>query len=110
MANNNKSTFTLNYEDSIAVITIDIPGESQNVLKESFIEEVNGLLDEIETNTGCTGVIITSGKEDTFIAGADINMLKSLTTREAIAQVANAGYAIFNRIETFHIPIVVESL
>ncbi len=103
-----QSTFTLNYESNIAIITIDLKGESQNVLKQSFIAEVNGILDEIEATQDTRGVIITSGKEDTFIAGADINMLKSLTTREAIAEVANAGYAILNRIEQFKVPVIVE--
>ena len=71
-----QSTFVLNFEDDIAVITIDIKDESQNVLKESFIVEVNDLLNEIEQSSGCRGVIICSGKDDTFISGADINMLK----------------------------------
>lgn len=102
------STFTLTYEDDIAVVTIDIKGESQNVLKESFIDEVTAILDEVEQKGDVKGVIITSGKENTFISGADINMLKSLTSREAIAAVATAGYAISDRIEQFKIPVIVE--
>ena len=103
----NKSNFELVIEDSIAVITIDIKSENQNVLQASFVDEVTAILDQIE-QSDAKGVILTSGKEDTFIAGADINMLKSLKDRESIAEVANAGYAIFNRIETFKIPVVAE--
>lgn len=103
-----QSTFTLSHDDDIAIITIDLKGESQNVLKDSFIDEVTDILDAIEASEDCSGVIICSGKEDTFIAGADINMLKTLTTREAIAEVANSGYGILNRIEQFKVPVVVE--
>ena len=71
---NQQSTFTMTHEDDIAIITIDIKGESQNVLKQSFIDEVTDLLDEIERSESTRGVIICSGKEDTFIAGADINI------------------------------------
>ena len=43
-----QSTFTLGYEDDIAIITINLKGESQNVLKDTFIDEVNDILDDIE--------------------------------------------------------------
>lgn len=103
----NKPGFKLSIEEQIGVITIDVPDESQNVLKASFIDDVSDILDTIES-ADLRGVIITSGKPDTFIAGADIKMLKSLDSREAIERVASAGYAIFNRIEQFPIPVVVE--
>ena len=104
----NKSCFNLTYtDDLIAVLSIDVKGESQNVLKESFIHEFNELLDDIE-KSDALGVILTSAKPDTFIAGADINMLKGMQDKEAIARVADAGYATFGRLENFQIPVVAE--
>jgi 3-hydroxyacyl-CoA dehydrogenase/enoyl-CoA hydratase/3-hydroxybutyryl-CoA epimerase len=102
-----QGNFTLSFENSVAIVEIDVKGESQNVLQASFVEEITAVLDEIEASE-VAGVILTSAKPDTFIAGADINMLKSLTTREAIAEVTQAGYAIFDRIENFKVPVVAE--
>ncbi|NNJ71677.1 MAG: fatty acid oxidation complex subunit alpha FadJ, partial [Enterobacterales bacterium] len=104
----NSSSFNLTYSDDlIAILSIDVKGESQNVLKESFIGDFNDLLDEIE-QSDALGVILTSAKPDTFIAGADINMLKAMQDRESIAKIADAGYATFKRLENFKIPVVAE--
>jgi len=103
-----RSSFNLSIsDDQVAEISIDVVGESQNILKATFIEEVNAIFDELEERE-VKGVILTSAKPDTFIAGADINMLKTLDTKEAIAEVANAGYAILNRIENFKVPVIAE--
>ncbi len=94
-------------EDKIAVITMDIPGENQNTLRTEFATEINALLDELESKAP-SGIILTSGKKDSFIVGADINMLKGLQSKEEILAVTSAGYDVFNRIEKLSIPVIAE--
>lgn len=44
-------TFTLNLrDDGVGVITMDVAGESMNVLKAAFADEIKTLLDEIRGN------------------------------------------------------------
>ena len=94
-------------DEDIAVITMDIPDESQNTLRAEFATEINALLDDLESKK-LSGIIITSGKKDSFIVCADINMIKSLQSKEEILAVTSAGYDVFNRIEKLSIPVVAE--
>ena len=101
------SVFKLTIDDNqIAEICIDVPGESTNSLRGEYISEINGLLDDLEQHP-VQGVILTSGK-DSFIVGADINMLEAISTKEEVLELTAAGYALFNRIERFKVPVIAE--
>lgn len=95
------SAFSLNKrEDGIALLCIDIAGESMNTLKADFSDEISEILDQIENDAEIKGVVLHSGKPDSFIAGADISMLASCETVEQAQQLSEQGQAIFERIET----------
>jgi 3-hydroxyacyl-CoA dehydrogenase/enoyl-CoA hydratase/3-hydroxybutyryl-CoA epimerase len=93
-------------EDGIAVVTIDLPGESQNTLKAEFVDEANALLDRLEQDPNVRGVVLISGKPGSFIAGADINMLKACRTAAEAADLSKAGQRFFDRLESFKTPVV----
>ena len=93
-------------ENGIAVVTIDLPGESQNTLKAEFIGEANALLDRLEQNPSVQAVVFISGKPGSFIAGADINMLKACRTAEEASELSRVGQRFFDRLENFKIPVV----
>lgn len=93
-------------DDGIAVVTIDLPGESQNTLKAEFIGEANALLDHLEQDASVQGVVLISGKPGSFIAGADIHMLKACKTAAEATELSKAGQRFFDRLENFKIPIV----
>ncbi|MFT5521222.1 MAG: 3-hydroxyacyl-CoA dehydrogenase/enoyl-CoA hydratase/3-hydroxybutyryl-CoA epimerase [Enterobacterales bacterium] len=105
--NNTKSLRFEILDDNIALITIDLVGEKQNSLRAEFSDEFSNIFDQLE-KTSVSGIIITSGKKDSFIVGADINVLSQLKTKEQILELTSAGYEIFNKIENFHIPVVAE--
>ena len=102
-----KSFSTEILEQGIAVVSINIVAEKQNTLRAEFAAEINQLLDELEQEA-ISGIIITSGKQDSFIVGADINMLSSMQSIEQIRELTKAGYAVFNRLEELKIPVVAE--
>jgi len=93
-------------DQGIAVIVIDVPNESQNTLKEAFVDDISAILDDLENNSDVKGLIITSGKDDSFVAGADISMLKAVTEASQATQLSAAGQQIFNRLENLNIPTV----
>ncbi len=93
-------------DDGIAVITIDVPGETQNTLKAEFTGEVTALFGELERDPKLKGVVFASAKPGSFIAGADINMLSRCTTAEEVTELSRAGQRIFNQIEQFRVPVV----
>lgn len=93
-------------EDGIAIITMDVPGESMNTLKIEFAEQISATLDEIESNSKVTGVVIISGKESSFVAGADISMLAACQSAEDAERISKGGQDMFQRIEDMKIPVI----
>jgi len=92
--------------DGVAIVRMDIPGESMNTLKADFVDTFTSLFDEIENDAEIKAVVFTSGKKDSFIAGADITMLESVSSAEEGEQTARAGHAVMNRVEAFPKPVV----
>jgi len=93
--------------ENVAVVTLNDPDEKVNKLNESLIDEVTNFLDRLESDDEFHGALLMSGKEDNFIAGADIDMFKSRTTAEELEELSRTGHEILNRIENFAKPVVV---
>ncbi|GAA4357442.1 fatty acid oxidation complex subunit alpha FadJ [Kangiella marina] len=99
--------FTLEHsDDGIAIIAIDLPGESQNVLKMEFIEELEPVIEQIKTDSSVKGLIIKSGKPGSFIAGADITMFGKMNTADDAEQLSAQGHQFFNTLEKLNKPVV----
>ena len=97
---NTSGAFTLTKQDKgVAILSMDVPGESMNTLKPAFAEEIASMLDEIEADNSIKGVVLTSGKANSFVAGADISMLADCNSAEDAEAIAKGGQDIFNRIE-----------
>jgi len=78
--------------DGIALVTIDVPGQTMNVWNEGLIADFPKFVDELISNDAIKGAVITSGKKSGFLAGADLNMLgssKATSTKEAFDQAWN---------------------
>lgn len=102
-----QTAFSLELKDNgVAVITIDVPGESMNTLKDTFADEVGRLMNQLETNSDLKGVVFISGKPGSFIAGADINMINDCDTAADAESLARKGQAMFDRIEQLKVPVV----
>ena len=102
-----QNAFSLELKDNgVAVITIDVPGESMNTLKDTFAEEVGQLLNRLEGDSAIKGVVFISGKPGSFIAGADINMINDCETAADAESLARKGQAMFDRIEQLKVPVV----
>jgi len=78
--------------DGVAVVTYDVPGEPINVLKASFNDEFRALFAELEQNEKVRAAVLISGKADSFIVGADIDMLKAVTTAREGEALCRTGH------------------
>jgi len=67
-------------EDQISIITINRP-KALNALNSKVLEELDQTLESIDTNKIRT-VIITGSGEKSFVAGADIAEMSTLTKKE----------------------------
>src|SRR5262245_66360123 len=66
------SSLSLSFpEPDIALIKFDLPGKGANILSLPVLQELAAVLDELRSRQ-LAGLVFTSGKPGTFIAGADI--------------------------------------
>jgi 3-hydroxyacyl-CoA dehydrogenase/enoyl-CoA hydratase/3-hydroxybutyryl-CoA epimerase len=90
--------------DGVATILLDQPGEKVNVMNIAFIEQFEEAIDALGKNL--TGVILASGKESNFIAGADLRQVLEATDPEQGADLVRRLHRILNRLEKLPYPSV----
>jgi 3-hydroxyacyl-CoA dehydrogenase/enoyl-CoA hydratase/3-hydroxybutyryl-CoA epimerase/3-hydroxyacyl-CoA dehydrogenase/enoyl-CoA hydratase/3-hydroxybutyryl-CoA epimerase/enoyl-CoA isomerase len=59
-------------ETDVALLTLDHPERSANILSSAVLDELEERLNEVDGDTSVRGLVIISGKPGMFIAGADI--------------------------------------
>ena len=100
--------FTVDFE-GIAWAFIDRKGESMNSLGRRPSEELGEIVKAIEDLSmrgEVKGLVLMSGKERSFIAGADIREFESFDTEAKIAEVVKETLELFNRIDRLSVPVV----
>ncbi len=106
----NESTFQLSMPESdIALLTIDMPGKSANILSKSVLAELAEHLDAIESRTDLAGLVIISAKPNIFIAGADLReFVASMDIEpEQTVKMCTEGQSLFARLSKTPFPTVV---
>ena len=89
--------------DSVATITINRP-EALNALNSQVLNDLNDVLDKVVADKARV-VLLTGAGEKSFVAGADISEMSSLTPREAEA-FGKLGNAVFRKLETLPVPTI----
>lgn len=93
-------------KDGIAVITIDVPNESMNVLQATFAGEANAVFEDLASNSKVKASILISGKDNSFVAGADVKMLQATTSAGGAAELARMGQITFDKIANSKKPVI----
>lgn len=95
----------INYEveGAVAVLTINRP-KALNALNSAVLDELNETIDAIDLNE-VRALIITGAGEKSFVAGADIGEMSSLTKEQGEA-FGKKGNDVFRKIETLPIPVI----
>ena len=91
--------------DGVAVLLFDTPKRPVNVLSGAMLEEAAPIMEEIEGDDGVLAVVLASGKPDSFIAGADLDVVVKMTAEEAEA-VSRGAHAWLSRVEASRKPFV----
>ncbi|QRN94677.1 fatty acid oxidation complex subunit alpha FadJ [Archangium violaceum] len=101
-----KQGFTYQVEDNVAVLTFDLPGESVNTLSPDVGEAFAALLGRAEKDPAVKAVVFTSGKKDSFVAGAKIDFLQTIKTATDATAASRQGQQGFDRLDAFPKPVV----
>lgn len=94
---------TYEVESQIGVITINRP-KALNALNSAVLDELDATLDQVDLEE-VRVLILTGAGEKSFVAGADIGEMSSLTKAEGEA-FGKKGNDVFRKLETFPIPVI----
>lgn len=92
--------------DNVGVIVIDVPNEKMNTLKAEFIPQIRAVIELARQHSALAGLVFISGKPDSFIAGADINMIDSCRSADEARQLAEQGQRVMSEIAALPVPVV----
>src|SRR5690606_19249938 len=95
--------------EQIGWLTIDTPDAPVNVLSREAITELETLaarFEELAETGELAGVVLLSGKESGFIAGADISEFDAMSDFSVLPEALRRTHALFERIEKLKIPMV----
>ena len=94
---------TYEVEGAVGIITINRP-KALNALNSAVLDELNQTLDAVDQNE-IRCLILTGAGEKSFVAGADIGEMSTLTKAEGEA-FGKKGNDVFRKLETFPIPVI----
>lgn len=89
--------------NEIAVLTFDLPGEKVNKLSTPVMTELKAHLEKLKSSS-YKMLLIKSAKPRIFIAGADIEEIRQLTTKEQVRAAVSGGQEIMNMLEDLPMP------
>jgi 3-hydroxyacyl-CoA dehydrogenase / enoyl-CoA hydratase / 3-hydroxybutyryl-CoA epimerase len=90
-------------QGEIGILEFDLANEKANKWNTQTMTEFRDLLKEI-AKTSFKAIVITSKKPKIYIAGADIDEIKSLQSKDDFMRAVLAGHEIFNQLEDLAIP------
>jgi enoyl-CoA hydratase len=93
----------LDVADRVATVTINRP-DKLNALNAGVMREIGAMFDELSSRADVGAVVIT-GAGRAFVAGADISAIATAES-DALEHFAQAGQAVFRRIEQSPKPVV----
>ena len=90
-------------EGAVGIITISRE-KALNALNSQVLDELDATLDAVDLDT-VRCLILTGAGEKSFVAGADIGEMSSLTKAEGEA-FGKKGNDVFRKLETFPVPVI----
>ncbi|HSJ10607.1 MAG TPA: 3-hydroxyacyl-CoA dehydrogenase NAD-binding domain-containing protein [Longimicrobiales bacterium] len=95
--------------DGVAWLVFDRAEARVNILTSGVMAQLDALLGEIEGAAQAgrvRAVVVRSGKDGSFIAGADVREIAAITDPAIGAQLAAEGQRIFRRLDRLPVPVV----
>lgn len=92
-------------QGDIAVVEFDLVGEKVNKLNTPVMTRLREVIGELRKSK-YKAVIFKSNKNKIFIAGADIEEIKAMNTKEQFEKAVSTGQSIFNDLEDLPMPTI----
>ncbi len=92
--------------NGVAHLVMDDPARKVNVIDEAAIADLERALAVLEGDRELRGVVLKSGKPGSFVAGADVNAIASITEREAVHVLVRRVHGVLGRLSALDCPTV----
>ncbi|MEK7402281.1 MAG: fatty acid oxidation complex subunit alpha FadJ [Gemmatimonadota bacterium] len=92
--------------DGVLIVMLDQPGDSINKVDRTLGAELERVIGQVDTDRTIRAVVITSGKKDIFIAGADIEQFLEFRTELDAENASKAGQRLLHLLEKSRVPVV----
>ena len=89
--------------DGLARLVFDKAGTATNTLSAEALDELNAALDELDRDPP-KGLIVASGKDSGFIAGADVDEFTQVKSADAALAIVKRGWDTFARLAAVRYP------
>ncbi|CDW52441.1 trifunctional enzyme subunit alpha [Trichuris trichiura] len=90
----------------VGIIKLNCPDKKENVVNVNVMIEVFGCLNALTQDSSVKGILVLSGKPNSFIAGADTNMIANCQSLEEATALSLKFQGILNRIHANMKPVV----
>ncbi len=97
---------SLSVHDGVATVRYDQPHSPVNTLNTRVGPVFERIFTRIEQDASIVGAILVSGKSDTWIAGADIDELRHVTTPREGEALSRGGQQLLNRLAAMPKPFI----
>jgi len=98
--------FQLKKDGEMGIVTFNLVNETMNTWTEEMFMRFRDVVDCLEKETSLKGVIFMSGKPNTFLAGANLNVVAQLATEAQVRELLDEGHQAFNRLHALPFPTV----
>ncbi|HZX94800.1 MAG TPA: fatty acid oxidation complex subunit alpha FadJ [Myxococcales bacterium] len=85
--------------DGVALVLYDVPGEPVNTLRDSFQHDFDEVFGKLAGDPAVKAIVIASAKPDSFVVGADVEMLARVKTAVEATALARGGQQAMQRLE-----------
>ncbi|MBU1277278.1 MAG: enoyl-CoA hydratase/isomerase family protein [Proteobacteria bacterium] len=92
--------------DGVALVILDHPAKPVNTLSLSLVKEVEAKITGLLGDPAVKAVVLVSAKKDTFIAGADLDILQQARTAAEVSQLSLEGNALLSALAASPKPVV----
>ena len=92
--------------NGIATLWIDQPDKRVNTISESTLTAFEEALDALERDPNVRGVVFISGKDASFIAGADLDMIKTFESPADVRALSRRAHQLVKRVQSLRVPTV----
>ncbi len=100
-------SFTLRTgRDGVATLLFDLPGKRVNLVSSSVLAELEAVVAELGERRDIECLVLLSGKQGTFIAGADVDEIASVEDPAVAETFTRRGQAVYGAWERLPFPTI----